>query len=156
MGLFYERSHFWLLCNVFQVFYQLVFKYSINQFLERRDLTKVIATRLLTSFTFVIQRIFKWKFLIIFCYTEVLFPRHSECNQTNIFSGKSSPECLEKFRKNFQEGKCSNPKSKQYFSKKMYVIEIVLFSVILRPSSASSVSSSIACPLLQCKRDNTA
>ena len=52
------------------------FKCSINYFLEYRHMTKLIAARLLTNFTFELQRISKWKFLIIFSYTEVLFPRH--------------------------------------------------------------------------------
>ena len=52
------------------------FKCSINQFLEYCHLTQAIAARLLNNFTFVLKRISKWKFLIIFCYTELLFPRH--------------------------------------------------------------------------------
>ena len=58
---------------------------SINQFLEYCDLTKVIAERLMTNFTFVLQTTSKPKFVIIFCSTEVLFSRDSESNQTHIF-----------------------------------------------------------------------
>ena len=85
MDFYYELTHLWFLCNFLQVFHQLAFKCSISSIPEDRDPTKVIAARLLTNFTFVLQRIFKWKFLIIFCYTEVIFPRYSESNRTHIF-----------------------------------------------------------------------
>ena len=61
------------------------FKCSINQFLEYCRLTRAIAARLLNNFTFVLKRISKWKFLIIFCYTELLFPRHPGSKQIHIF-----------------------------------------------------------------------
>ena len=61
------------------------FKCSINQFLEYCRLTQAIAVRLLNNFTFVLKRISKWKFLIIFCYTELLFPRHPGSKQIHIF-----------------------------------------------------------------------
>ena len=61
------------------------FKCSINQFLEYCHLTQAIAARLLNNFTFVLKRISKWKFLIIFCYTELLFPRHPGSKQIHIF-----------------------------------------------------------------------
>ena len=61
------------------------FKCSINQFLEYCRLTQAIAARLLNNFTFVLKRISKWKFLIIFCYTELLFPRHPGSKQIYIF-----------------------------------------------------------------------
>ena len=61
------------------------FKCSINQFLEYCRLTQAIAARLLNNFTFVLKRISKWKFLIIFCYTELLFPRHPGSKQIHIF-----------------------------------------------------------------------
>ena len=92
------------------------FNCSINQFLEYCDLTKVIAARLLTNFTFVLQRISKRKFVIIFCSTEVLFSRHSESNRTHIFL-EQVVQSLQKIsfyeysRKNSQEGKCSSPRS---------------------------------------------
>ena len=59
-------------------FCEISFKCSINQLLEYHDLTKFISAKLLTNFTFALQRIPEWKFLIIFCCTELLFPRHSE------------------------------------------------------------------------------
>ena len=61
------------------------FKCSINQFLEYCHLTQAIAARLLNNFTFVLKRISKWKFLIIFCYTELLFPGHPGSKQIHIF-----------------------------------------------------------------------
>ena len=120
-----------------------------NCFPEYHDLTKVMAARLLTNLTFMLWRIFIWKFLIIFCYMEGLFPRHSESNRTRIFLEQALQSVQKLFfqkysGKSFQEDKCSSPKSKQYFRKKMYVMELVLFSVMLRASSASSVLSSIA------------
>ena len=136
------------------------FNCSINQFLEYCDLTKVIAARLLTYFTFVLQRISKWK-LIIFYYTEVLFSRHSESNRTHIFL-EQAVQSLQKISfyeysgKNSQEGKCSSPRSRQCFRKKMYVMKSVLFSVMLWASYASSVFSSIVRPLLLCKQSNIA
>ena len=98
-----------------------------------------------------------WQFLIIFCYTELLFPRHFESDRTLISSRTS---CLEKsflviFRKNSLEDKRSSPKSKQYFRKKMSVMEFVLFSIILRALSASSVFSNIARLLLLWKWRNS-
>ena len=130
------------------------FNFSINQFLEYCDLTKVIAARLLTNFTFVLQRISKRKFVIIFCSTEVLFSRHSKSNRTHIFLEQAVKSLQKIFfyeysAKNFQEGK--GPRSRQCFKKKIYVMKSVLFSVMLW---ASSVFSSIARPLLLCKRSN--
>ena len=87
---YYEQTHLWLLCNLLQVFHQLAFKCSISSIPEDPELARVIAARLLTNFTFVLQRIFKWKFLIIFCYTEVIFPRYSESNRTHIFLEKAA------------------------------------------------------------------
>ena len=125
-------TQLWLLCNLFQVFHQLVLKFSINQFLEYHDLTKAIAARLATNFLFVLQRISKRKFLIIFCYVEVLLTRHSESNRTYLFL-EQAVQSVQKISfqkylgKIFQEDKCSSPKSKQYFGKKMSVIELVFF-----------------------------
>ena len=156
-----QFSKTFFLCNLFQVFHQLAFKCSINQFLEYHHLTTAIAARLLTNFTFVLQRISKWKFLFIFCYTEVLFSRHSESNRTHIFL-EQAVQSLQKISfyeysgKNSQEGKCSSPRSRQCFRKKMYVMKSVLFSVMLWASYASSVFSSIARPLLLCKQSNIA
>ena len=65
-------------------FCEISFKCSNNQLLEYRDLTKFIAVKLLTNFTFALQRIPEWQFLIIFCYTELLLPRHSESDRTLI------------------------------------------------------------------------
>ena len=141
-------------------FCAISFKCFINQFLEYCDLTKVIAARLLTKFTFVLQRISKRKFLTI-CYTEVLFPRHSDSNRTHIFL-EQAVQSLQKISfyeysgKNYQEGKCSSPRSRQCFRKKMYVMKSVLFSVMLWASYASSVFSSIARRLLLYKRSNIA
>ena len=81
------------------------FKCSINQFLEYCDLAKVIAARLLTKFAFVLQRISKRKFLIIFCFTEVLFPRHSGSNRTHVFL-EQAVQSLQPFKfpfRNIQE-----------------------------------------------------
>ena len=68
-------------------FCEISFKRSINQLLEYRDLTKFMAAKLLTNFTFALQRIPELQFLIIFCYTESLFPRHSESDRT-LFQNK--------------------------------------------------------------------
>ena len=65
-------------------FCEISFKCSINQLLEYHDLTKFISAKLLTNFTFALQRIPEWQFLIIFCYTELLFPSHSESDRTLI------------------------------------------------------------------------
>ena len=137
------------------------FKCSINQFLEYCHLTQAIAARLLNNFTFVPKRISKWKFLIIFCYTELLFPRHPGSKQINIFMEEAVQSVQKTFfqkysEKKFQEDKDSIPRSKQYFRKKMSVIKFALLSVMLRGSSDSSVFSSIARPLLLCKRINIA
>ena len=161
MDYFDERTHLWLFCILYQVFHQLTFKFFINYFLEHRDLTKVIAAKLLTNFTFVIQRISKRKFLIIFCYTEVLFPRHPESNRAYLFMEKAVQSIqkisFQKYSgKTFEEDKWSSPKSKQYFRKNIPVMKLVLFSVMLSSSSVSSVFSSIARLLLLCKRSNAA
>ena len=65
-------------------FCEISFKCSINQLLEYRDLKKFIAAKLLTNFTFALQRIPEWQFLIIFCYTDLLLPRHFESDLTLI------------------------------------------------------------------------
>ena len=65
-------------------FCETSFKCSIDQLFEYRDLKKFIAAELLTNFTSVLQRIPEWQFLIIFCYTELLFPSHSESDRTLI------------------------------------------------------------------------
>ena len=125
------------------------FNCSINQFLEYCD------------FTFVLQRISKRKFEIIFCYTKVLFSRHSKSNRAHIFL-EQAVQSLQKISfseysgKNFQDRKCSSPKSGQCFRKKMYVIKSVLFSVMSWASYASCVFTSIARLLLLCKRSNIA
>ena len=77
-------------------FCEISFKCSINQPLEYHDLTKVITARILTNFTLVLQRISVWQFLMIFCYTELLFARHSECDRTLISSRTSRSQRLEK------------------------------------------------------------
>ena len=140
------------------------FMCSINQFLEYRHLTKVIhCSKVFDNFTFVLQRISKWKFLIIFCHTEVLFPRHSnkESNRTHIFLKQAIQSVQKTFfykysEKKFQESKYSSPRSTQYFRKKMFVMEFVLFSIMLRASPTSSVFSSVTRLLLLCKRSNIA
>ena len=125
------------------------FNCSINQFLEYCNLTNVIATRLLTHFTFVLQKISKRKLEIIFCYTEVLFSRHSESNRTHIFL-EEAVQILQKLSfyeysgKNSQEGKFSSPKSRQSSRKKMYVMNSILFSV-------KSVKSVLCCGLRMCR-----
>ena len=160
MDFFYERTLLSLWCYLFQVFHQLAFKCSINQFLEYCHLTKAIAARFLTNFTFVLQKTSKWKFLIIFCYTKVLFLRHLESNRTHIFlqqAAQSVENVFQKYsEKHFQKDKCSSPKSKQYFRKKISVMEFALFSVMLRASSALPDFSSITRPLLLYKRSNIA
>ena len=109
------------------------FNCSINQFLEYCNLTEVIAARLITNFTFVLQRVSKQKFVIIFCSTEVLFSMHSESNRTYIFLERAVQSFwkisfYEYSGKNSQEGKCRRPQSRQCFRKKLYVIKSVLFS----------------------------
>ena len=103
MDFFYEQTHLWFLRNIFQVFHQLAFRSSINQFLEYRHLTKTIEARRLTNFTFVLQSISKWKCLIIFCYTEVLFLRHSEANRTHIFLEQAAQSVWKTFFRNIQK-----------------------------------------------------
>ena len=54
------------------------------------------------------------QFLMIFYYTELLFPTHSESDRTLISPRTIRAECLEKFfleilRKNSQEDKGSTP-----------------------------------------------
>ena len=137
------------------------FKCSINQSHEYCILTKVLAARFMNNFIFVLWRMSMLKFLIIFCYIEVLFPGHSESNRTHIFL-EQAVQSLQKISfyeysgKNSQEGKCSSPRSRQCFRKKMYVMKSVLFSVMLWASYGSSVFSSIARPLLLCKQSNIA
>ena len=99
---FYEPTHLWLLRNLFQVFHQLAFKFSINQFLEYRELTKTIAAKLLTNFTFVIQRISK-RFLIIFCYTEVLFQGTLNLTERTFFRNKPFRVFKKSLFRNVQE-----------------------------------------------------
>ena len=116
------------ICGFCVIFFQC----SINQFPKYRHLRKAIAARLLINFTFVLQRISKWKFLIISCYTEVLFPRYSESNRTHIFVEQTVQSVQKYSEKKFQEGKCSSPKTKEYFRKKMFVIDLLrLFSIVL-------------------------
>ena len=123
------------------------FQYSIKWFLEYCYLKKIIAVRLLTNFTFVLWRISKWKF-------KVSFPMHAESE--HIFL-EEAVQCLENFfflkysEKNLQEDKCSSSKSKQYFRNKMSMMELVLFSVMLRVLSTLSAFSSISWLLLLCK-----
>ena len=86
MDFFYEKltpsGH---ICGFCEIYFQC----SINQRLEYHKLTKVIAAKLLTNFTFVLWNIPEWQFLIFFCYTELLFPSHSESDGTLISSGIS-------------------------------------------------------------------
>ena len=49
--------------------------------LSTANLTKFIEAKVLTNFTFAL--ISERQFLIIFCYTELLFPRHSESDRTH-------------------------------------------------------------------------
>ena len=103
------------------------FKCSINQSHEYCILTKVLAARFMNNFIFVLWRMSMLKFLIIFCYIEVLFPGHSESNRTHIFLEQAvrslSKTFFQKYsERNFQEDKYSGPKSKQYFWKKMSVM----------------------------------
>ena len=78
-------------------FCEISFKRSINQLLDYRDLTKTTVPKLLTNFTFMLQRISEWQLLMIFCYTELLFPKHSESDRAQISSRTSRSEFLEKF-----------------------------------------------------------
>ena len=131
-------------------FCEISFKRSINQLLEYHELAKIIAAMLLTNFTFVLQRISEWKFLMIFNYTELL-PRHSESDRTLISSRTSRSERLEKFflkiirtrqrRRQYSRRQRSSFRSKQYFTKKMSLMKFVLFSVTLKALYASSVVS---------------
>ena len=65
--------------------------------IEYHDLTNIIGPRLSTNFTFVLYRISEWQFAVIFCYTELLFARHSESDRKLISSRTSRSEYLEKF-----------------------------------------------------------
>ena len=73
------------------------FKCSINQSHEYCILTKVLAARFMNNFIFVLWRMSMLKFLIIFCYIEVLFPGHSESNRTHIFLEQAVQESFENF-----------------------------------------------------------
>ena len=86
---------------------------------------------------------------MIFCYTELLFPRHSESDRTLLSSRLTAQSVYENILKKFsatisQECNCSDPKSKKYLRKKMSVMEVALFSATLKTSSASSVSNNFA------------
>ena len=97
------------------LFCEISFRCFISQILEYSDLTQVIAASLLTNFTFVLQKISEWQFLIIFCYTELLFPRNPESNGT-LLSSRPFSFILGKFfleiEKFFQENNRSSTKSK--------------------------------------------
>ena len=76
-GLFYKKSapndSIWGFCDLSQEFHKLA---------------KVIASRLSANFTFsaMLKRISEWQFLMVFCYTELLFPRNSESDRTLLSS----------------------------------------------------------------------
>ena len=80
-----------------------VIKRSIKKFLEYLDLTKANAARLFTNYTFVLQSISKWKFLIIFYCTEVLLPRDSESNRTHIFLEQAGQSVQKKLFRNVRK-----------------------------------------------------
>ena len=98
-------------------FCEISLKGSINLLFEHNDLAKVIAARLLTNFTFVVYRISEQKFLVIFCYAELLLPRHSESDRTLLSSRPTAQSVQEnvliKFSEKIsQEYNCSDTKSK--------------------------------------------
>ena len=78
--------------------------------------------RLLTSFTFVLQSTSEQKFLMIFCYIDLLFTRHSKSERTLLSSRPTAQRKIQKTvqksflkkfsEKFFQEYNCSNPKPK--------------------------------------------
>ena len=78
--------------------------------------------RLLTSFTFVLQSTSEQKFLMIFCYIDLLFTRHSESERTLLSSRPTAQRKIQKTvqksflkkfsEKFFQEYNCSSPKPK--------------------------------------------
>ena len=131
--LFYKKSA----PNGLPAFCEISFKCSINSLLEFSDLTKVIATRLSSNFTFLHQRISEWQYLMIFCYTELLFPRHSESDRT-LLPARSTVQSVQQnvfqkySEKISQEYNRSSPKSKQYFWKKTSVMKFILFSITLK------------------------
>ena len=65
-------------------FCAISFKGFIKKSFEYRNLTKVIAARLLTNFTSVLYRITEWRFLRIFFYTELLFLRQPESDGDSV------------------------------------------------------------------------
>ena len=103
--------------DAFEAFSEISFKGSINQLFEHSDLTKVIPARYLTNFTFVLYRIYEQKFLMIFCYTELFFPRQSKSDRTLLSSRPTVQSIQENILKKFSENisqkyNCSNLKSK--------------------------------------------
>ena len=80
------------------------FRMSLSiQLLEYPDLTKIIAARLLTNFTFVLLQTSEQQFLFIFCYTELLFSSHSESDRPLIYSRTSRSESLENSFQKYSE-----------------------------------------------------
>ena len=80
-----KRIHWWLLWNLFQKSHQLA------PWVPRPDKGHWGKAFDYLQF-FTVE-----PFLMIFCYTELLFPRHSECDRTLISTQISRAECLEKF-----------------------------------------------------------
>ena len=81
------------------------------------NLTKVIAAIFLTNFTFALYRISEQKFLMILCYTELLFPIRCESDRTLLSSRLTTQSVQENILKKFlgnisQECNCSDSKSK--------------------------------------------
>ena len=135
--------------NQFQTDPFEAFVKSFSRVLSTSSLSTAIAARLLTNFTFVMQTISEYKFLMIFCCTKLLFPRHSESVRTLLSSRPTAQSVQENFLKKFsdkfsQEYNCISPKSKQQFREIMSVMEFVLFSATLRTLPASSVSNHFA------------
>ena len=72
----FKRTHVWLLWNLFQV---------LTSSLSTAT-SQIYRSKAFDQFTFVFYKISEWQFLIIFCYTESLFLRHSESDRTHISS----------------------------------------------------------------------
>ena len=112
----------------------------------------------------MLQSISKWKCLIIFCYTEVLFLRHSEANRTHIFLEQAAQSVWKTFFRNIQKtiSRKANvvaPNLRNISGRRCLWWNLgwmVLFLVILRASSASSVFGCITRPLLLWKWSNKA
>ena len=130
---------------------------SINYFLEYCDLTEVIAARLITNFTFVLQRVSKQKFVIIFCSTEVYSEGTLNLTERTFFWNEQF-RVLENFllwifRKKFSGRQMQKPPIQAMFQEENVCDKISLI-FMLWTSYALPVFSSITRPLPLYKRSN--